>query len=313
MQFSPVSRRAALFPLLAAAIVAAGCGESDAGVSNEVEATSSPRLEPGSGSFVFESTPGTGDRPVTVWYHMPAQATTESPVHFVMHGTGRNGEDYRDQWVDLSDQYGFLLVVPEFADEYYPGADSYNLGNMFTDGQPNEVAMWSYAAIEPIFDEVRARTGNVNERYTIYGHSAGAQFVHRFLMFQPDTRAEAAVSANAGWYTMPDTGPDFPYGLGGLDGFQGRSADEWLGDALQRPMVVLLGEEDTDPEHRSLRRAPEAMEQGEHRFERGQNYFAAAAAEAERLGVPFAWRLETVPGVAHSNTNMAPAAAAVLW
>jgi len=30
------------------------------------------------------------------------------------------------------------------------------------------------------------------------------------------------------------------------------------------------------------------------------------------MGVPFAWRIATVPGVAHSNTNMAPGAVEAL-
>ncbi len=294
-------------PLLLAALLT-GCST----VSSETQPTVNPALEQGSGSFLFDATPGTRDRPLTVWYHQPATATSDSPVLFVMHGTRRNGEDYRDQWADLSDAHGFLLVVPEFSNEHYPGAESYNLGNMFTDGEPNDAAMWSYAAIEAVFDEVLARTGNRSERYFIYGHSAGSQFVHRFLMFQPTTRAEAAVTANAGWYTMPATEYDFPYGLQNLEGFQGRSVDAWVSDALQRPMVVLLGDADTDPDHASLRRTPEAMAQGEHRFARGHAYFAAAEVAAARLGVPFGWRLQTVPGVAHSNAQMAHAAVEAL-
>jgi hypothetical protein len=77
--------------------------------------------------------------------------------------------------------------------------------------------------------------------------------------------------------------------------------------ALQQPLTVLLGEEDTDPDHPSLRRTPEALAQGPHRFARGEAYFAAGQAAARRLGLPFGWRLRIVPDADHDNRLMAPA------
>ena len=53
------------------------------------------------------------------------------------------------------------------------------------------------AAIEPLFDHARARFGMEADAYSIYGHSAGAQFVHRFLFHVPDARVARAVAANA--------------------------------------------------------------------------------------------------------------------
>ena len=44
---------------------------------------------------------------------------------------------------------------------------------------------------------------------------------------------------------------------------------------LQRPLVVLLGTADTDPNHPELRRTPEAMVQGPHRFARGNFFYTA--------------------------------------
>jgi hypothetical protein len=51
---------------------------------------------------------------------------------------------------------------------------------------------------------------------------------------------------------------------------------------------------------------------GPHCFERGQTFFATARKYAEGIGARFAWELETVPGVGHSNRKMAPAAAKLL-
>lgn len=77
-------------------------------------------------------------------------------------------------------------------------------------------------------------------------------------------------------------------------------------------MTLLLGEQDTDPRHPSLRRDAGSDAQGTNRFDRGQAFFAAARAAAARLGVECRWRLETVPGVGHSDPGMAHAAAPLL-
>ena len=239
-----------------------------------------------------------------VYLTRPVHLASDRPVVFVMHGTGRNADEYRDQWHQLALEHDFLLVVPEFSERQFPDVERYNLGNVFdADGKVQPRALWSFAAIEPIFDEVRRRFDMQTRAYAMYGHSAGAQFVHRFLYHVPRARLTRAVAANAGWYTMPVFDVDFPYGLRRS---VVQAAD--LATALQRPLTVLLGEADTDPQHPTLRRTPEALAQGSNRFARGQAFFAFASDAASGLGVPFGWQLLTVPGADHDNPAMAPAA-----
>jgi hypothetical protein len=73
-------------------------------------------------------------------------------------------------------------------------------------------------------------------------------------------------------------------------------------------VTILLGEEDNDADHPNLRRSPEAMQQGDHRLERGFSFFEAAEAYAQQKNIPFRWQLVTVPGADHDNRLMAPAA-----
>ena len=68
---------------------------------------------------------------------------------------------------------------------------------------------------------------------------------------------------------------------------------------LQRNIIVLLGDADTDTEAPDLPRNDEAMAQGPHRFARGLWHFAHCRTEAERLAIPFGWRLEIVRGAGH--------------
>lgn len=251
--------------------------------------------------YLFKSWTGPAIR---VYLTRPAGLAPERPVVFVMHGAGRNAREYRDQWHDLAIEHDFLLVVPEFSDRSFPGAERYNLGNVFArDGSLQDEREWTYAAIEPLFDDVRSRYGLSAESYSMYGHSAGAQFVHRFILHVSGARVSQVVVANAGWYMMPDAATEFPYGL------KGSAVDrKRLEQALQLPVTVLLGDRDNDPDHPSLRKAAPALAQGEHRLARGHAFFETARNAAAQLEVPFGWRLEIVAGADHDNRLMAPAA-----
>jgi hypothetical protein len=116
-----------------------------------------------------------------------------------------------------------------------------------------------------------------------------------------------AVAANPGWYIMPDFDVAYPYGLRGA-GIDEKQAAQAFG----RKLVVLLGEKDNDPGHHQLSRSPEAMLQGNHRFERGHNFFDRARRTAAQLNTPLAWSLRIAPGVAHSNARIAPHAASAM-
>jgi pimeloyl-ACP methyl ester carboxylesterase len=266
----------------------------------------------GSQHWVFQGTPLAAERPLDIWAHVPESAHRDSPVVFVLHGMGRNGEQYRNAWVQPAETHGFVVIVPEFSSEHYPGADHYNLGRIFqADGSRRDPSLWSYSQIEPVFQDARARLGLARERFHLYGHSAGSQFAHRYLMFLPDAPVDRVVLANAGWYTMPDPAIPWPYGVG-WGGGEPVVTDDQIRSFLGRDVVVLLGDQDIDPEDSGLRNTPGAVAQGLHRFDRGHHYFERTRELAAVLQTVSPWQLDTVPGVGHSNARMAPQAALVL-
>lgn len=263
---------------------------------------SAPAIESGPGSFSFSGWEGPD---IPVWVYAPEGVDKASaPIAFIMHGARRNPDRYRDQWIEEADKAGFIVVAPGFSREDFPKANGYNLGAMF-DGESGErrnESVWAFSAIEPIFDEVVARLGGSQSHYTIYGHSAGSQFVHRFLFFKPDARVKRYLAANAGWYTFADPAVPFPFGLGGL------SIDEdALKAALAKDVVVILGDQDNDPGGRLLNQSEGAMEQGPHRFARGQAFFASARSLAQQKGWEFGWSVRIVEGVGHSNGGISDA------
>lgn len=242
--------------------------------------------------------------PVKVF--VPAAATTATPIVIVMHGASRDLPRYYSDWRKEGEEHGFIVVVPHFTKDAFPGSANYNLGAVFDPGtgtmRPRP--KWTFTAIEPLFDAVVELVGGEQAQYTLFGHSAGSQFVHRFLYFVPEARVKRAIAANAGWYTMPDFGVDWPYGLG-----ESGIAPEVLKTYLGRDLVVLLGDADVIREDEDLRKTPEAELQGPHRFARGHTFFRVARARAADLEVDFGWRLQEVPDAGHSNASMTPDAA----
>jgi hypothetical protein len=253
--------------------------------------------------FEFADWPGPA---VPVRLYVPATATADTPIVIVMHGASRDAERYYNDWRPEAAHRGFIVAVPYFSRDDFPSSARYNLGHVFDpgDGHRRPEAQWTFAAIEPLFDAVVDRLNGRQARYTLFGHSAGSQFVHRFLYYVPDNRANRAIAANAGWYTMPDFGVQYPYGLAGAG-----VPEDVLAGYFARDLVVLLGDADTLRDDEDLRKSPEAELQGRHRYDRGHTFYRVAQARAEAMGVDFNWRLVTVPGAGHSNAAMTPAAA----
>lgn len=246
-------------------------------------------------------------RRIPLWLYRPQANDPARPLVVVLHGMSRNADEYCNAWAKLADAHGFALVAPEFSAAEYPDARDYNFGNMLSEQGallPREI--WLFPIVDQIFLRARELMNLACERYCLYGHSAGGQLVHRLATFAWSPRIALAISANAGSYTMPVFDVDYPFGLGNT-----AFAEADMPGLLARPLTVLLGEADNDPGHHNLPRQPGAMAQGAHRYARGQHYFRAAEEAAASRGLKLDWRLSTVPGVAHSNPDMAPAAAAL--
>ena len=255
-------------------------------------------LKSGKGKFIYFEKHLTKNIPV--WYYLPEKATTSTKILFVMHGVKRNAEEYRDQWEQLAINQNFVLLVPEFSNEDFPKSRSYNLGNIFSkSGEKNDESIWTYTIIENIFDHFKSLVNSKAEKYSIYGHSAGAQFVHRMVLFKPQARLDLAISANAGWYTLPSFDLKFPYGLKN-SGIEKGS----LKESFHIKLLILLGEDDTDENNKYLRKTAEAMLQGKHRYERGINFFNESKKMADENEIEFDWEIKSVPGVGHSNSDM---------
>lgn len=258
--------------------------------------TRPPTIPSGAGSFLFEAWDGPDLR---VYTQRPERVTSGTEIIIVLHGMGRNADEYRDDWRTIADTCDVIVLVPQFDERRFPGSTAYNLGETI----PGYPAASAFDAIEPLFEQVRSGLDLDARGYGLFGHSAGAQFVHRYLMLTPGIRAERSVAANAGWYTWPDMMVDWPYGLRGAP----RPALS-QGEIAAQNLTLLLGDADRDPNADNLRRTPEAMAQGESRFRRGIRTAALVDYIAARLGQGAGWNLATVANVGHDHTAMTPPA-----
>jgi hypothetical protein len=260
----------------------------------------------GQGVFLFDGYAPLRDRPVKVWFDAPddTPGRADAQVLIVMPGTNRNAADYRADWDAVARERNLVVLVPEFSEETFPGSADYNLAGMLDDnGELVPSSAWSFGIVEALFDEAVQKFGLRADHYALFGHSAGAQFVHRFAQFVPHNRARVAVAANAGWYTVPDNDVPFPYGLK-----NGPVGEADLGPAFASNLHILLGADDIESDQNSLRRDDRADRQGTNRLDRGIHYYAEARDVAENRSLPFGWSLSVVPGLTHSHTDMARSA-----
>jgi poly(3-hydroxybutyrate) depolymerase len=252
--------------------------------------------------------PAFPDRTLLLHGARPQRYSQMTPVLFVHHGVGRNGAAYRDYWMRVVDEAGILAIAIEFPEESFPEYLWYHFGNLHdAAGTPNPREQWTYGIDDRLFAALRDQGLTGRQRYGLFGHSAGGQFVHRMLSFGFRERIAVAVSANAGTYAMPDLQIPWPFGLGetGLD-------PDALRQLLEFPITVMTGTADTKTTGRFFPKGPRSMRQGGTRHERGHNYVRAGHAAAETFRTRCAWTVIDVPDVGHDGERMSIAAAPVV-
>jgi hypothetical protein len=262
---------------------------------------------PGASSLPYVD-PAFPDRPLVLHAARPREYNTQTPVLFVHHGVGRNGEDYRNYWLDMVDEIGVLAISIEFPEMSFPEYLWYHFGNLRAkDGTPNPREAWTFGIDARLFDQLRARGVTTRQRYGLFGHSAGGQFVHRMVSFGFRDRVAVAVSANAGTYAMPDLATPWPFGLGETD-----VNTDALRALLAFPITVMAGTEDVLTTGAFFPKGPRSMRQGANRYERAHNYVRSGHSTAAALQTNCAWTIIDVPGVGHDGKRMSAAAAALI-
>ena len=265
------------------------------------ELTETRTLKKETDSFVMYSYDDSERKSIKVWTYKPEYWKNEDKILFVMHGGGRNADDYLDAWKEIADSNNILVVAPEFENKYSKyTTNDYQEGNLFTFfGSKNPKEEWAYSVIENIFDYIKENNNITNETYDIFGHSAGGQFVHRMIMLMPEARIKTAIAANAGFYTFPDENLEYPYGSKNTP-----ITDNSIKKSFKKQLIILLGENDNDPKLGTFRETELAMKQGAHRLERGSNFYQKSTELATETFSIFNWEIDTIENVGHNYRKM---------
>ena len=251
---------------------------------------------------------------IKTYYHIPIYVANNTPIVFVFHGAGRNAKDYRDAMIAKANQFNFIVIVPEFSIANFAGGDGYNLGNVFIDGDNPSIGTlnpedeWAFSLIEPLFDFIKQNLNNSTSKYHIFGHSAGGQFAHRFMMFKPNARFDKVVSSGSGWYTVPDLDVNFPYGFNNSP-LEGISL-EYL---FEKKLIIQIGEIDNDPNSTGLRHNQFADAQGLDRFERANYFFDKALQLSQENNLEFNWDLHINEEGTHNYLTASESAANLIF
>jgi hypothetical protein len=301
-------RNAAQIRLLSLMAVLACCMTTTALATETRFDPGSEKMPVGDGAFeVVNLSRG----PLTVYTYRPASASSNSPIWVVMPGARRNAYrtlafDYYDTWQPLAEQYGAILLVPDFTAEKWPGAWTYNVGNVRSPRlQPIPWRQTAFYAVEVAFRMAAHSLGSHRHKFSMFGHGAGAQFIQRYVLHSGCRMIDRAVAANPGWYLVPDYSLKFPFGLRGAP-----IGENTLHRAFACNFTLLLGTADVN--YARLRNDPDALKQGKTRRDRGLFFFDRSRADAARIAATFDWRLREVEGVGHEARRMAPTGAAVL-
>ena len=246
------------------------------------------------------------DKPdVEILYITPNAINEDTEVIFVIHGNSRNADDYLSAWIPLVQNKNVIIAAPNFDKKNFryffllESAESNGTINERSDSYINK-------SISLFFNYFKSRFALNANTYKMFGHSAGAQFTHRYMLLSNDQRISDTVIANAGWYTFLN-GEQYPYGIKDTPIEISSSHIRWF---MSNKTSLLIGSIDTNLN--KVNSSAGAQKQGITRVDRADNYFKSLIDIADKKEIPFRWSYKVINDVGHDYQKMTPIAASIL-
>jgi pimeloyl-ACP methyl ester carboxylesterase len=258
----------------------------------------------------------------TYQLYVPQNHSTESKVVVVVHGTPNAGEDvtdvartFIDRWVDFAEATGAVIIAPAFDQENFASHSGAFGGYRGLYGR----IVGADEFVHHILDQVVLITPVANaNRFFLYGHSAGGQFVSRYVVRHPE-RVLGAVLSAPGRYAFPDETESWHFGMESLQReiyweVAGETQqinitpdpEGWV-EAAALPMMVIVGDQDLD----QLSCIPAQCDPSQEtatRIQIGERWVEEMAALAAENGRKGRINFKLVPDVGHSSAGLTDAA-----
>ena len=246
------------------------------------------------------------DKPdVEIFYITPKKINKDTKLLFVIHGNSRNAKDYISAWIPHIKNKNIILVAPQFDKNNFryfalleSATSSGNINN-----NPDD---YINKSISSFFNFFQSKFSLSTSKYMMFGHSAGAQFTHRYMLLSNDKRISMAVIANAGWYTFLN-GNNFPYGIKNSPIDITSDHIKWF---MSNKTSLLIGNNDINL--KSVNSSKGAQRQGITRVDRANSYFNSLINISDNNNIPFRWSYKVVDKADHDYLKMTPVAAKIL-
>lgn len=246
------------------------------------------------------------DKPdVEIFYITPEIINKDTKVIFVIHGNSRNAEDYLSVWIPHVTNKNVIVAAPQFRkiDFRYFFLLEMAESSGKVNSNKNE---YINNSISLFFNYLKSKFSLSTETYSMFGHSAGAQFTHRYMLLSMDNRISNTVIANAGWYTFI-TDDEFPYGINNSPINISNEQIKWF---MSKKANLLIGSDDIG--FKSVNSSKGANLQGLTRVDRAANYFDSLIMNAESRGYALRWNYRVLERVDHDFKKVTPYAAQIL-
>ena len=235
-----------------------------------------------------------GGPPLSYWAFIPDAVPLGPPLApplVLIHGTARNTGRMFRAFLPMAVAHRMPVIIPRFPTEGFRGYQ-----RLSGDAGP----MAARRALDATLTDASEILGIRTARVLMCGFSGGAQFAHRYAMFDPKRITRLAV-ASAGHYTYLRASQPYPYGVASSALSAGERPD--VGGFLRLPIQVLAGGPDIGLTG-DLRCGPPLNDApGDTRLARALRWTDHLEEEASRHGLASRTSFDLLPGTAHSFSS----------
>lgn len=236
--------------------------------------------------------------PISALVAEPLVRADNAPPLLLLHGISRDAEEMFEAFRHEAVDAGRVVIAPEFSKK------AWRIFQRITDRIRPDIALLELLTL------LRSAGVIDGKPLEVFGFSGGAQLAHRWAMLYPHMVASLHVSS-AGWYTLPSTDVQYPYGLGHQEAREknrswSRCMRKGLEAFLRLPISIYVGAEDCEKEDPALRRNPVLdAAQGCERRMRAAKYRDAILSAALAHNIHTSVQFHELPGCGHSFAQCA--------